>query len=1082
MNNLEPIKDAANMEALINVYININRGNYDPLDGKTTMAEIVEVLAKYYEDEGAKDSFLPIDGDFLTYEDYQRQYQILKNACENNPDFANLIIDNQKNIDGGMYAATFKDSSSNSVHVAFSGTKSDEWLPNGNGLSGLPKYVDGSSIQKLALEYFDKIMEEHARYFEGMKIYLTGHSTGGNRAQYITLRSKYRDRITACFSFDGQGMSPEFIEWYMKEYGEAAFKEAVKKMYGLNGKDDYVNILGIAIIPDDQLFYFETPSVKNPIAHHFWDVYLNENGEFNQQTERGSLSNFLAGVSEKLMLLDPETRGPATNALMLLLQGDNPSIDVNGNKLEVNISSEEIRKGLEAVLPILIEELKTDAGSAAIAGIIKDLSGVELPKELTDKVAEILADSLAGLPANVLADVVAGIGDGSMNWPAVIATVLSAIPTALSALVKQGIKLNIDAISYGANAIIDNITNQISLGIENIGNSIKNFVDFSSGLLNGALSIISDLHNICSKLLTNTLVNFKSILPPEFHGAVTDVENFIKTIDWAVQGIASMSKNLISSIHNGLMWLVDGAATVASNAVNAIGGFISNIIEVTTDFAKGLTEVVFDAKVAITKAVKEISWDAMKFLGQAARNTFESYKDGIKAIGDTISAIPQRVANAMSEFTADLISYLPKNALASFLVPAKDVIADLMSGKGINWEKVLEVLPGGIITALSAIPAGIAAAYKQVTKLTIEAITHGTKGLIDIIANQVSRGVENLGNLVKGFSNFYTGLIDGAISAISDLVNIMGKFLADTLEATKILLPPGFQGAITAVQNFINNIIGFVQEVANRGKSLLNSIKNGVHRLVDGVTSFVSGAVETVSGFVNNMVDATANFTKGLTDFVADTTAGIIKSVVEISWDVRKFLEQAAKSAFEGYKNNIMDVLKSLLTITDAAKSAYEGEVSAVKGASKAVRKFIGALAVLGLLIHDSSLAANVKAPSSIGIQSEGRSGANVANATSGRASVNIKSLRELKRAAEDLLNELLKPQHTNVIRQARTHANNAINRHNQSYVRSDANNIFTVCNELETARSRVCADLRTEIFGLGKVIDGYLELEASFV
>ena len=51
----------------------------------------------------------------------------------------------------------------------------------------------------------------------------------------------------------------------------------------------------------------------------------------------------------------------------------------------------------------------------------------------------------------------------------------------------------------------------------------------------------------------------------------------------------------------------------------------------------------------------------------------------------------------------------------------------------------------------------------------------------------------------------------------------------------------------------------------------------------------------------------------------------------------------------------------------------------------------------------------------------------------------------------------------------------------NQSYVRSDANAVLRVCTELEAARNRACADLRTEIYGLGKVIDGYLDLERSF-
>ena len=62
----------------------------------------------------------------------------------------------------------------------------------------------------------------------------------------------------------------------------------------------------------------------------------------------------------------------------------------------------------------------------------------------------------------------------------------------------------------------------------------------------------------------------------------------------------------------------------------------------------------------------------------------------------------------------------------------------------------------------------------------------------------------------------------------------------------------------------------------------------------------------------------------------------------------------------------------------------------------------------------------------------------------------------------------------------ARKEANMALNRYSQSYLRSDANAVLKLCAELETARSRACADLRTEIFGLEKAINGYLDLERS--
>ena len=68
---------------------------------------------------------------------------------------------------------------------------------------------------------------------------MTGHSKGGNKAQYITINSKYRDLIKYCFSFDGQGFSPEAVKIFKYRFDD--YDESVKKIYGFNGENDFVN-------------------------------------------------------------------------------------------------------------------------------------------------------------------------------------------------------------------------------------------------------------------------------------------------------------------------------------------------------------------------------------------------------------------------------------------------------------------------------------------------------------------------------------------------------------------------------------------------------------------------------------------------------------------------------------------------------------------------------------------------------------------------------------------------------------------------------------------------------------------------
>ena len=70
--------------------------------------------------------------------------------------------------------------------------------------------------------------------------YLIGHSQGGNRAQmYAAL---HPEKIEMCYSFDGNGFSPEFVEKYSKNIASVK-----SKIVNISSYDDYVNGNGCQI-------------------------------------------------------------------------------------------------------------------------------------------------------------------------------------------------------------------------------------------------------------------------------------------------------------------------------------------------------------------------------------------------------------------------------------------------------------------------------------------------------------------------------------------------------------------------------------------------------------------------------------------------------------------------------------------------------------------------------------------------------------------------------------------------------------------------------------------------------------------
>ncbi|MCB5950573.1 DUF2974 domain-containing protein [Enterococcus sp. BWT-B8] len=114
--------------------------------------------------------------------------------------------------------------------ILYKGTAGDlEWRDNGIG--GYTKITD-TEQQKLALDYFDKMRIQHGRD----KIYVSGHSKGGNKAQYIgVLRGEQLEHV---YSFDGQGFNQSFLLKYKQQ-----IEVNKNKITNISNEYDFVNIL-----------------------------------------------------------------------------------------------------------------------------------------------------------------------------------------------------------------------------------------------------------------------------------------------------------------------------------------------------------------------------------------------------------------------------------------------------------------------------------------------------------------------------------------------------------------------------------------------------------------------------------------------------------------------------------------------------------------------------------------------------------------------------------------------------------------------------------------------------------------------
>ncbi len=305
------ILNRAKTEAIYNMFL------YLPYNHKTkSLKEIASRLELLYERHPKK----------WQKRDIQR-LQILKEAIKINEYVERSEILEYISTKNGLTACVFI-KPDNNISFVFKGTGCGEWIDNGEGLSGIPeentyliydtnsspkeKIVSGdyaTDQQTEALNWYCKAIHKH--HLQNREITVSGHSKGGNKAQFITMK---RQEIKYCFNFNGQGFSPEALTALENDLKEE-YTNRASKIYGFCSDNDYVHVLGAQLVRIDNQYYFKS---KNGI--HLIEAMIDSKGDFNPQCNQGYLSKYVESISDDMMSLPPHTRKYATLGIMNIFQ------------------------------------------------------------------------------------------------------------------------------------------------------------------------------------------------------------------------------------------------------------------------------------------------------------------------------------------------------------------------------------------------------------------------------------------------------------------------------------------------------------------------------------------------------------------------------------------------------------------------------------------------------------------------------------------------------------------------------------------------------------------------------------------
>ena len=246
---------------------------------------LAEILEAYRADDGTftEESVLEAArGGGMSCKDVKTVFEEMDAHINADPSFGDLSASRrleQKDV----RAVCYTDPEDDNAVVVFRGTggTSEAWTDNFEGA-----FYENTRIQRVADDF---VRYECAVYDD---IVVTGHSKGGNMAQYVTVRQ--HDRVLECVSYDGQGFGDELIQ-----NNAEAVKSASPKITSISAYNDFVNIL-LTCIAGTTLYVANESSAAGA---HSSVTLLTENsfdndGNFTSVRSQGVVSAALSHITD----------------------------------------------------------------------------------------------------------------------------------------------------------------------------------------------------------------------------------------------------------------------------------------------------------------------------------------------------------------------------------------------------------------------------------------------------------------------------------------------------------------------------------------------------------------------------------------------------------------------------------------------------------------------------------------------------------------------------------------------------------------------------------------------------------------
>lgn len=702
------------------VYLDDQQENYEGATLKYIMTEI----GKKYE---------------LLTEEKKQYYNDIQAAIARMPELENYELASQSSQASKiptdlLFACTFK-SQDDDYYVAYRGTGDGKWLDNGEGM-----YKEDTIMQRKAVEYFDSVISKE-ELNSAHNIVVTGHSKGGNSAQYVTLAAHNASLIDSCYSFDGQGFSEKAQKTFERQL-KNQYQTQIDKMYSINGENDYVHDLGIAVIPSDRTYFVATPDGTSIGGMHGLQ-YMIVDGEIvldlANPVQQGPMGEFAKKLSAEMMELSDEDLEDCALSIMSLIERfmNGGEVYMEGTGDEKFADVEEFCGFISVGIPLIFKTaIATDEGRAAVGSIAMDtINGLASDEKGKWMIAGIAALALACAPAVVtLGKVVIAAGSAVWASATLIDSVLGVFDDTL------------ELSDIGGAAIIAHV------------------------IAKAAVLLASNPHIIPAVLAIATVVAFVTYVVQHWD----EIKAFIKSAGDYFVGLAtalySWAENLVKSTVNLVKAAIKKAVGLYQNVKHAIVDFGNRLMSEAVNFFNKISQTVIGFLGSITQWAKGLFGSASSVLGQANQIvvTISRIEEMQRRMGTLRSTYLDAVkaVNGAEAVVRKVYSYYDESYVRSC---CRDVQNDLKNAqKYLNsLERELDRKRRTLAAAVDAYHKADQSAAREIRKVTVNLtdksdfsssvvnVSKDTNRLVDFGKQDVIQSFGNVGSVFEVVNSIF---------------------------------------------------------------------------------------------------------------------------------------------------------------------------------------------------------------------------------------------------------------------------------------------------------------------------------------